>query len=127
MRKIEKEGKRMQNKSGYDTTEELSESNLLKSLPVSEQETQILWMRDEAFADIYTSDTTQMTRLDKLCADKKSSKYYSLIEDTGRGKIYRCADKTLVWGFRTSKKEMSDEAKQAASDRFKQMWADKRD
>lgn len=51
-------------------------------------------MRDESFARIYTSDTTQMTRLDKLCASNPDM--YKLVDDTGNGKNYICYDKTLV-------------------------------
>lgn len=92
------------------------------SVSIAEQEVCINWMRDEDFATIYTSDTTQMTRLDKLC--KNSPDMYSLIEDTGRGKTYRVEDKSLI-SFRSKKREMTDEAKEAASQRFKDMWAKK--
>lgn len=34
---------------------------------VAEQEVHISWMRDEDFAKIYASDSTAITRLDKLC------------------------------------------------------------
>jgi hypothetical protein len=79
-------------------------------------------MRDEEFATIYTSDTTQMTRLDKLC--KTSPDMYSLITSTSYGKTYRVEDKGLI-SFRAKKREMSEEAKEAASQRFKDMWASK--
>lgn len=92
------------------------------SVSIAEQEVCINWMRDEDFATIYTSDTTQMTRLDKLC--KNSPDMYSLIEDTGRGKTYRVEDKWLI-SFRSKKREMTDEAREAASQRFKDMWAKK--
>ena len=92
------------------------------SVPIDEQELHIHWMRDEDFATIYTSDTTQMTRLDKLC--KTSPDMYSLIANTGRGKTYRLEDKGLV-SLRAKKREMSEEAKEAASQRFKDMWANK--
>lgn len=98
------------------------EDKHISSLSVAEQETNVLFMRDEEFATIYTSDTTQMTRLDKLC--KTSPDMYSLIADTGRGKTYKVADKGLI-SFRSKKREMSDEAKEAASQRFKDMWANK--
>ena len=78
----------MANKSGYiDIDDEIVESKLSNSVSVSEQEVCINFMRDENFATIYTSDTTYMTKLDKLC--KPSSDMYSLLSDTGRGKTYR--------------------------------------
>lgn len=92
------------------------------TVSIAEQETNVLFMRDEEFATIYTSDTTQMTRLDKLC--KSSPDMYTLIANTGRGKTYKVADKGLI-SFRSKKREMSDEAKEAASQRFKDMWANK--
>lgn len=92
------------------------------TVSIAEQEVCINWMRDEEFATIYTSDTTQMTRLDKLC--RTSPDMYSLIANTGRGKTYRVEDKGLI-SFRSKKREMSDEAKEAASQRFKDMWATK--
>lgn len=91
------------------------------SLSTSEQEVSINFSRDQDFADIYASDTTYITKLDKLC--KTSPEYYSLIKDTGRGKIYRCEDKTLI-SFRQKKKEMSEENRAKASERFKELHAE---
>ena len=87
----------------------------VKSIPINEQETHISYMRDELFARIYTSDTTQMTRLDKLCASNPDM--YKLVDDTGNGKNYICYDKTLV-SLRGKKRRLSEEQKQAARDRF---------
>lgn len=92
------------------------------SVSISEQETHVSYMRDEEHAIVYTSDTTQMTRLDKLC--KTNPDMYTLIANTGRGKTYRVTDKGLI-SFRSKKREMSEEAKEAASQRFKDMWASK--
>lgn len=41
-------------------------------VPIYEQETTISFSRDEDFADIYTSDTTMMTKYDKFVANKDS-------------------------------------------------------
>lgn len=111
------------NKSGYgDVDIDIEDKPMSNTVAVAEQETSILFMRDEDFATIYTSDTTQMTRLDKLC--RTSPDMYSLIANTGRGKTYRVEDKGLI-SFRAKKREMSEEAKEAASQRFKDMWASK--
>lgn len=91
------------------------------SLPVSEQECVISFMRDEDFATVYTSDTTMITKFDKLC--KNSPEYYSLIERNKYGNRYKIADKTLV-SYRQKKKEMSEEMKEAASERFKKLHAE---
>lgn len=111
----------MKNNSGYNTEEFTKESKLTDSVSISEQEVHISFMRDEGFAKIYTSDSTYITKLDKLC--KNFPDMYSVIADTGRGKTYRLEDKTLI-SFRGKKKEMSEEAKQAASERFKRLHAD---
>jgi len=112
----------MASKSGYinvDDNEEISvrESRLSNSVSVSEQEVSINFMRDEPFATIYTSDTTYMTKLDKLC--KTSPDMYSLIADTGRGKTYRLEDKTMI-SFRARKRELSEEQRIAAGERMRQ-------
>ena len=111
----------MGNKSGYNEDEILIEQKINNTVSISEQEVCINFMRDEKFATIYTSDTTYMTKLDRLC--KTSPEMYSLIADTGRGKTYRLEDKSLI-SFRAKKKEMSEKAKQAASERFKKLHAD---
>lgn len=116
----------MASKSGYidiDENDNFSEPKLSNSVSISEQEVHINFMRDEDFATIYTSDTTYMTKLDKLC--KTSPDMYSLIADTGRGKTYRVADKTLI-SFRAKKRELSDEQKIAVGERMRQYQANRR-
>ncbi len=114
----------MVNKSGYiDIDENNKEPKLSNSVSISEQEVNINFMRDEDFATIYTSDTTYMTKLDKLC--KTSPDMYSLISDTGRGKTYRVEDKTLI-SFRAKKREMNEEQKIAAGERMRQYQESKR-
>lgn len=107
----------MANKSGYIQTEEnIEEPKLSNSVSISEQEVCINFMRDENFATIYTSDTTYITKLDKLC--KTSPEIYSLIADTGRGKTYRVEDKTLI-SFRAKKRELSEEQRISARERMR--------
>ena len=92
------------------------------SVSISEQSANINFMRDEDHATIYTSDTTYMTKLDKLC--KSSPDMYSLIADTGRGKTYRVEVKTLI-SFRAKKRELSEEQKIAAGERMRKYQASK--
>lgn len=111
----------MANKSGYIDTDEnekisVEESKLSNSVSISEQEVSINFIRDEDFSTIYTSDTTYMTKLDKLC--KTSPDMYSFIADTGRGRTYRVEDKTLI-SFRAKKRELSEEQKIAAGERMR--------
>lgn len=104
------------NEDTGEVEKQLNYSNY--SLPVSEQETITSCMRDQDFAIVYTSDTTMITKFDKLC--KNSPEYYSLIERNKYGNRYKIADKTLV-SYRQKKKEMSEENKNAASERFKKL------
>ena len=94
------------------------------SISTAEQETVIQFGRTDEYATLCTSDRTMMTRLDKLC--EKSPEYYSLTDENSAFKTYRIHDKGLI-SLRQKKREVSDEAKAAASERFKQMWADKKD
>lgn len=88
------------------------------TVSIEEQEICINAMRDEDFATIYTSDSTYMTKLDRLC--KESPDMYSLIQDTGRGKKYLLKDKTLI-SFRSKKptRIMTDEQKKASAERLR--------
>ena len=70
------------------------------NIPINEQELHICAMRDEPFATIYASDSTQITKLDRLC--RTSPEMYQLLEDTGVGKKYLLKDKTLI-SFRSKK------------------------
>ena len=44
----------------------------MKRIPVNEQETTIQFNRDESTVNIWTSDSTVMTRLDKLAKEEAS-------------------------------------------------------
>lgn len=117
----------MASKSGYINNNEdddtiIDEPKSSNSVSISEQEVSINFMRNEDHATIYTSDTTYMTKLDKLCVT--SPNMYSLITDTGRGKTYRLEDKTLI-SFRARKKELSEEQKFAAGERMRKYQASK--
>lgn len=109
-------------KSSYIETDVLSNS-ISYSIPSAEQETNIIFMRGEDFATVCTSDTTMKTKLDKMC--ESSPEFYSCIDENDYYKTYKIADKTLV-SFRQKKKEMSEENKNAASERFKQLHAEGR-
>lgn len=113
----------IEDKNEFSENEDVdySEQKTINSISSEEQEVHIWIMRNEKYAKIYTSDTTYMTKLDKMC--KNSPDMYSLTADTGRGKTYRVEDKTLI-SFRAKKKEMSEEAKNAASERFTKLHAE---
>lgn len=96
------------------------------SVSLSEQETIISYSRDEDFAYIWTSDSTIMTKLDK----RVESGDYEIF-DIGKdmdgnllSKEYRCP-KNLI-SFRSKKKELTEEQKQASGERMKEYWDMKR-
>lgn len=93
------------------------------SLSIAEQEVNISWMRDEDFAKIYASDSTTITRLDKLC--KTSPDMYKLVSETPVGKSYICMDKGMI-SFRAKKRELSEEQKEAAGERMRQYQASRK-
>lgn len=69
-------------------------------LPIYEQETNINFMRDEDRATVYTSDSTTMTKLDKLIALPDTEwklKEVHRLESTGEivGKTYICPKKFI--------------------------------
>ena len=74
-----------------------------------EQETVIQFNRNDKHAIIYTSDSTTMTKLDKICA--KAPENYKLIsKDKDRdgkivGKTYILTDKKML-SFRAKKREL---------------------
>lgn len=85
MERLGKSINTMASKSGYiDVEDNFEESKLSNSVSVVEQEVNINFMRDDDHATIYTSETTYMTKSDKLC--RTNPNIYSLISDTGRGK-----------------------------------------
>lgn len=88
------------------------------SLASSEQETVINFMRNDDYAIISTSDTTMKTKFDKLCENNPD--YYSILEENKFYKTYKVFDKSLI-SYRAKKREMSEEAKEAASERFKEL------
>lgn len=107
-------------KSGYnEATEKVVQKQ--HGLSSAEQEICINAMRNDDYAFIYASDSTYITKLDKLC--EISPEYYSLVKETSIGKTYKVSDKSLI-SFRQKKREMSEEAKQAASERFKELHAE---
>ncbi len=90
-------------------------------ITLDEQETVIQFNRTDKGATIYTSDTTMMTKLDKLCISSPSN-YKLDREETEDGKVvgkfYKLADKTRV-SFRSKKVEriLTEEERQKLSER----------
>lgn len=98
----------------------------MASMSIEEQETVIIIPRDSKTARISTSDSTMKTKLDKLC--ESSPALYRLTERDSENifSFYEVKDKSLI-SFRQKKREISEERKQAAAERFKQMHAKKKE
>lgn len=99
-------------------------------LNVSEQETSISFARDSDICTVYTSDSTIMTKLDKLAKSNESPHWrlkeeHRLINGELVGKTYETHKRLISFRANISTREMSEEQKEAASERFKQMWKDK--
>ena len=83
------------------------------ALPVHEQETNIIFMRNSDMAVIYTSDSTTMTKLDKKVKSVNSEwklKEVHRLQDTEEiiGKNIILAPKSLI-SFRTARKHCSSQ------------------
>lgn len=101
-------------------------------LNISEQETTISFTRDNDICTVYTSDSTVMTKLDKL-VESGNSPHWKLKEEhrfsNGGlvGKTYETHKRLISFRSNIATREISEEQKEAASERFKQMWKDKQE
>lgn len=95
----------------------------------AEQETVINFERDSDVCTVWTSDTTMMTKLDKLT---KNNDDWKLIEvNMTKGEVVSkryFTNKSLI-SFRGHKvsREMTEEQRQAAADRFREMHKKKKE
>ena len=97
---------------------------------LSEQETTINYNREEKTVDVWTSDRTVMTKLDRLCETAPENYKCIDIAKTKDGELiskrYTIADKSLL-SFRSKKVKvnLSEEQKQANAERLRQARAQK--
>ena len=95
--------------------------------PLEEQETVINWLRIDDVIQIYTSDNTMLTKLKKLMASGPDQ--YTLT-DVGYYEGNPCSV-TVTTQLRClslragNKRDLSDEERQALSDRMKQITANR--
>ena len=93
-----------------------------------EQETTISFNRLEKSVDVWTSDTTMMTKLDHLC--ESSPENYKCIESSGfklnpkeiASKRYRISDKSLIT-LRSKKieRDLTEEQREELRDRMRSL------
>ena len=97
-------------------------------VPIAEQETVIQFNRDSKECTIWTSDSTIMTKLDKLCV--KAPNYYKLVKETKTqdgdtaGRYYELSDKTRI-SFKSTKVTYTDEQRAAMAERLKNVQRNK--
>lgn len=86
-------------------------------LSIDEQELHISAMRDEEFAIAYCSDSTWITKMDKLV--KKSPNLFKVIREDDVSKTYQFPKRLI--SIRSSIREMSEEQKQVAAERMRKL------
>ncbi len=101
-------------------------------LNISEQETSVSFSRDSDICSVYTSDTTVMTKLDKLAESDKSPHWrlkeeHRLLNGELIGKTYETHKRLISFRSNISTREMSNEQKEAVSERFRKMWKDRQE
>ena len=90
---------------------------------LEEQETTINFSRAQDAVDVWTSDKTVMTKLDKLC--NSAPDFYKLIaehkaqDDVGAitSKEYRISDKRML-SFRSMKRNLTEEQRRERAERL---------
>lgn len=94
-------------------------------LPVFEQETTVSFSRDSDVCTVYTSDSTVMTRLDKL-AESENAPYWRLKEEHRLrggelvGKTYETHKRLISFRANITTRELTDEQKEAIADRMRE-------
>lgn len=87
------------------------------ALTIEEQEVCINAMRDEDFATIYCSDTTWITKMDKLV--EKSPELFEVLAETDYGKTYKFPKRLISIRSSIVTREMTEEQKQLAAERLR--------
>lgn len=109
-------------------TKEYIEDIVFSGLCREEVETCINFSRyDDNNAYIFTSDNTVLTRLKKLLLSEKSE--YKIYKVFKRGEEIHGVEVTCpkdLISFRSGHRDMTEEQKQAAGERMKKMWEDKK-
>lgn len=99
-------------------------------LSVSEQETSVSYMRDSDICTVYTSDSTVMTKLDKLAESEKAPHWKLIKEHRLRGgelagKTYQTHKRLISFRADITTREMTEEQKEAAAERMRE-WREEK-
>lgn len=87
------------------------------ALSIEEQELHISASRDEDFATAYCSDTTWITKMDKLVA--KSPDLFEVVAESDWGKTYKFPKKLISIRSSIVTREMTNEQKELAAERLR--------
>lgn len=98
-------------------------------LSVMEQETTVNFYRDSDICTVYTSDSTIMTRLDKLAENPKAPYWKLIKEERNRsgdvvGKTYETHKRLISFRADISKRELTDEERAEIGNRLKSSRVD---
>lgn len=93
---------------------------------IYEQETVVSFMRDGEKAKIYTSDSTVMTRLDKLAENEKCPEWKLIKEHYSQngelvGKTYETSKRLVSFRSSIVSRELTEEQKAEAAERLRRM------
>lgn len=96
----------------------------MTSVSNEEQETTISFSRNDTGAEIWTSDRTVMTKLDRMCRESpetwKCKKAEYLLDGSLANKVYTVSDKSLIsFRSRKIKRDLTDEQRAELSARMK--------
>lgn len=99
-------------------------------LAISEQETTVSFSRDNNICTVYTTDSTVMTRLDKLAESDKAPRWRIKKEHRLRngelvGKTYETHKRLISFRADITSRDMTEEQKEAAAERMKE-WQERK-
>lgn len=100
-------------------------------LTLQEQETTVNFYRDSDICTVYTSDSTVMTKLDKLVENPKAP-HWKLKEENKTsdgevvGKTYITHKRLISFRANISTRELTEEQREAAAERMKKYQEQKR-
>lgn len=91
----------------------------MANLAIDEQEVNINFLRKDELAEIYTSDSTWITKLEKLCA--KSPDLYKKVSETEWGNTYTFPKRLLSLRSSIVTRELTDEQREDLAQRMREI------
>lgn len=91
-------------------------------IPVTEQETTVSFSRDSDTASVWTSDSTVMTKLDKLVESNPECWQLTRTDKVGKdivGKEYTTKKKLISFRSKVTERTLTEEQRQASAERLR--------